>query len=164
MSADFPVPSHGLLRGGTHYLPLRVYYEDTDAGGIVYHASYLRFAERARTEMLRAVGIDLVRLRDEHGLMFVVRKGEVDFQRPAKFDDVLIVQSDLLELGGATATIDQNIYRMTTTRGLGDKVAAFRAHVACVQNSGRVGRLPADIRDRMKTLVVEKPPAAMRHS
>jgi acyl-CoA thioester hydrolase len=153
--SDLPAPSHGLLRGGTHFLPIRVYYEDTDAGGIVYHAAYLRFAERARTEMLRAVGIDLVKLRDEHGLLFVVRKGEVDYERPAKFDDVLIVQSDLIALGGATATVDQRIHRMAGARELGDKVAAFRAHVACVQNSGRVGRLPADVRDRMKALVRE---------
>lgn len=155
--SELPMPSQGVLRAGTHFLPIRVYYEDTDAGGIVYHATYLRFAERARTEMLRAVGIDLVKLRDEHGLMFVVRKGEVDYERPAKFDDVLIVQSDLIELGGATATIDQRIHRMAEGRELGDKVAAFRAHVACVQNSGRVGRLPAGIRDRMKTLVSKSP-------
>jgi acyl-CoA thioester hydrolase len=136
---------------------LRVYYEDTDAGGIVYHAAYLRFAERARTEMLRAIGVDQVKLRDEHGLFFVVRKGEVDYERPAKFNDVLIVKSDLTELGGATATIDQQIHRMTTTRELGDRVAGFRAHVACVQESGRPGRLPAEIRDRMKTLVSNSP-------
>ena len=155
--SQLPTPSQGLLSAGTHFLSIRVYYEDTDAGGIVYHAAYLRFAERARTEMLRAVGIDLVKLRDEHGLMFVVRKGEVDYERPAKFDDVLIVQSDLIALGGATATIDQRIHRMTDTRELGDKVATFRAHVACVQNSGRVGRLPADVRELMKTLVSNSP-------
>jgi acyl-CoA thioester hydrolase len=154
---DLPVPTYGVLRGGTHFLPIRVYYEDTDAGGIVYHAAYLRFAERARTEMLRAVGIDLVKLRDEHGLMFVVRKGEVDYERPAVFNDVLIVQSNLTELGGATATIDQHIHRMTAASALGDRLVGFRAHVACIQNSGRPGRLPADIRDRMKTLVGNSP-------
>ena len=66
------------------------------AGGIVYHATYLRYAERARTEMLRAVGIDLIRLRDDHGLVFVVRRGEIDYQRPARLDDMLAVAEPVL--------------------------------------------------------------------
>jgi acyl-CoA thioester hydrolase len=141
------------LHGGSHLLPVRVYYEDTDAGGIVYHATYLRYAERARTEMLRAVGIDLNRLRDDHGLLFVVRRGEIDYQKSAQLDDVLMVQSDLVELGGATATINQAIRRVTPSRELGEGLATFRAFVACVQTTGRAGRLPADVRARMKTLM-----------
>ncbi len=148
-----PQPATGVLRGHTHLLPVRVYYEDTDAGGIVYHATYLRYAERARTEMLRAIGIDLLRLRDEHGLVFVVRRGEVDYQRPARLDDSLMVQSDLLELGGATATINQVIRRVTPEQDLGEELVTFRAHVACVRTSGGAGRLPPEIRERMQTLI-----------
>ncbi|TAL02886.1 MAG: YbgC/FadM family acyl-CoA thioesterase [Rhodospirillaceae bacterium] len=152
-TSDLPLPASGVLRDGTHLLPIRVYYEDTDAGGIVYHATYLRFAERARTEMLRAIGVDLIRLRDDHGLVFVVRRGEVDYQRAARLDDMLMVQSDLVELGGATATIAQVIRRLTPAQDLGEELVTFRAHVACMQTSGRAGRLPPDVRARMKTLV-----------
>src|SRR5215470_2471956 len=114
--ADGLMPDHpltGRLDSGRHLFPVRVYYEDTDAGGIVYHASYLKFAERGRTEMLRAVGIDLSRMHEEHGLIFVVRKGEISYQQPARLDDVLMVQSDLTELGGATAILAQVIRRFT---------------------------------------------------
>ena len=153
MSAALPLPASGVLRGGTHLLPVRVYYEDTDAGGIVYHATYLRFAERARTEMLRSVGIDLIRLREDHGLAFVVRRGEIDYQRAARLDDMLVVQSDLVEMGGATATISQVIRRLTPEQDLGENLVTFRALVACMQVSGRAGRLPPDVRARMKTLM-----------
>jgi acyl-CoA thioester hydrolase len=153
VAEHLPLPASGVLRGTTHLLPIRVYYEDTDAGGIVYHATYLRFAERARTEMLRAVGIDLTRLRDDHGLAFVVRRGEVDYQRAARLDDMLIVQSDLVELGGATATLHQVIRRITPTHELGEDLVTFRAYVACVHVSGRAGRLPDDVRTRMKELI-----------
>jgi len=160
-ASALPTPTTGVLRGRTHLLPVRVYYEDTDAGGIVYHATYLRYAERARTEMLRAVGIDLLRLRDDHGLVFVVRRGEVDYQRPARLDDSLMVQSDLVELGGATATISQVVRRITQVQDVGDEqghelgeeLVTFRAYVACVRTSGGAGRLPPDVRARMQSLI-----------
>ena len=72
-----------------HRHPVRVYYEDTDAGGIVYHANYLKFVERARSEWVRALGLDQKRLREERGLIIVVRRMEVDFLRPALYDDLL---------------------------------------------------------------------------
>ena len=154
-SAESALPhsATGVLRDGTHFLPVRVYYEDTDAGGIVYHTSYLRFAERARTELLRAIDVDLIRLRDEHGLAFVIRRGEIDYRHAAQLDDELIVRSVLAELGGATATIVQDICRASSRGDLGEVLVTFRAHVVCVQRSGRPGRLPADVRARMKSLI-----------
>lgn len=92
-----------------HRLPVRVYYEDTDAGGVVYHSRYLQFAERARTEMLRACGIDQVQLREEHGGLFVVRRAVVDFRRPARLDDLLAVSTRLRGMRGARLDLVQEI-------------------------------------------------------
>ena len=84
---------------------MRVYYEDTDAGGVVYHATYLRFAERARTEALRDAGIPHAELLERFTLMFVVRRIEVDYLRPARLDDLLIVVTEPLAVGGAIRDI-----------------------------------------------------------
>ena len=90
---------------------VRVYYEDTDAGGIVYHAAYLRFAERARTEMLRAQGFDHISLRREHGILFAVRRCTVDFMAPARLDDLLTLETRALRLGGARLALEQRVVR-----------------------------------------------------
>jgi acyl-CoA thioester hydrolase len=89
---------------GRHRYAVRVYYEDTDAGGVVYHATYLRFAERARTEALRAAGVPHAELLERFALMFVVRHVEVHYVRPAHLDDSLVVVTEPLEIGGATVT------------------------------------------------------------
>ena len=88
---------------GRHRYALRVYYEDTDAAGVVYHANYLRFAERARTEALRDLGIPHAELLREHGVMFMVRRVEVDYLRPARLDESLAVITEPLAVGGASA-------------------------------------------------------------
>ena len=93
----------------THRYPLRVYYEDTDAGGVVYHAAYLRFAERARTEALRDAGAPHAELMEQHGLFFVVRRIKIDYLRPARLDSLLVVETDTLAIGGASATLRQRI-------------------------------------------------------
>src|SRR5690242_6692965 len=90
---------------GRHCYPVRVYYEDTDAGGVVYHATYLRYAERARTEALRDAGIPHAELVERFSLMFVVRSIEVDYLRPARLDESLIVVTEPLAVGGATVTL-----------------------------------------------------------
>ena len=95
----------------THTHPLRVYYEDTDAGGIVYHANYLKFCERARSEWVRGLGIDQRALKAERGLIIVVRRMEVDFLRPALYDDALTVTTRLRILGGARIELDQSVLR-----------------------------------------------------
>ncbi len=94
-----------------HRLPIRVYYEDTDAGGIVYHANYLRFAERGRTEMLRAAGWDHPTLRREHGGFFAVQRCAMVFRRPARLDDLLEVRTSVRRASGARLELDQRICR-----------------------------------------------------
>ncbi len=123
-----------------HRHPVRVYYEDTDAGGIVYHANYLKFVERARSEWVRALGLDQKRLREERGLIIVVRRMEVDFLRPALYDDLLEVTTTLRGLGGARIELDQAVLR-------GDeKLFAALVTLVCVATDGRAARLPEDLR------------------
>jgi acyl-CoA thioester hydrolase len=122
---------------GAHRYAVRVYYEDTDAGGVVYHATYLRFAERARTEALRSAGIPHAELLGRHGLMFVVRRVEVDYVRPACIDDSLLVLTQPLTVGGATVTLRQDV---CGPEGL---CAALTVRLACVSSGeGKPGRLP----------------------
>jgi acyl-CoA thioester hydrolase len=89
--------------------PCRIYWEDTDAGGVVYYANYLKFMERCRTEWLRALGIDQYRLRRERQLQFVVVRVVVDFLRPAVLNDEVLVTAELERLGGATISFKQTI-------------------------------------------------------
>ena len=91
--------------------PVRVYWEDTDAGGVVYYANYLRFLERARSEWLRTLGIDQARLLREERLQFVVVEANIRYHRPAKFDDELLVSAALDSLRGASVTFAQEIRR-----------------------------------------------------
>src|SRR5260370_4794333 len=95
-------PLSGRLDGSRHRFPIRVYYEDTDAGGIVYHAAYLRFAERARTEMMRLAGIEHDTLLAEHGVMLAVHRCSLQFHRPAPLDDAVVVASRIAAARGAT--------------------------------------------------------------
>ena len=96
---------------GVHVFPIRVYYEDTDALGIVYYVNYLKFAERARTEMLRLHGHDQYDLLAEQGVGFTVRRCEVDYHAPARLDDVLQVHSSLVALRGASLNLNQTLTR-----------------------------------------------------
>ena len=92
-------------------LPVRVYYEDTDSGGVVYYANYLKFMERARTEWLRSLGFEQDELRSSAGVLFAVRRAEIDFLRPALFNDRLRVTVGLATTGGASLTFEQAIFR-----------------------------------------------------
>lgn len=129
-----------------HRFPVRVYYEDTDFSGVVYHASYLRFMERARTEFLREMGIHQQAIFDgAHGDVFgfAVRRMEVDFNRPARMDDLLDIVTAADTVGGASIDLDQKIYR-------GDELLiAAKVRVACIAN-GRAIRMPGWVRDRLK--------------
>ena len=120
--------------------PVRVYWEDTDAGGIVYHAAYLRFAERARTEMLRAAGIDQGRMLADIGAAFMVTRLEVDFRRPAVLDDTLEVEVRLVEMAAASLRMTQAV-----RRGAEDLVRVA-VRLACVDRRGRAVRIPAVVR------------------
>jgi acyl-CoA thioester hydrolase len=109
--------------------PVRVYWEDTDAGGVVYHASYLRFLERARTEHLRALGIEQERLRAENNVVFVVRDMQIDFVRPARLDDVLAVTVALAERRNASLVFNQRILRAADQAVL----VEARVRAACLE-------------------------------
>lgn len=91
--------------------PIRIYYEDTDAGGVVYHTNYLKFMERARTEWLRNLGVEQDELRDKDGVIFAVRSVQADYFLPAKFNDELLVSSEVIKKGKASITIKQEVIR-----------------------------------------------------
>ena len=138
---------------GEHIFPLRVYYEDTDAGGVVYYANYLRFAERARSEMLRELGIESSRMMAEDGVAFAVRRCEVDYLRPARLDDRLDVHTRLLALKGASVEVDQRIVRPDD----GAEIARLALVLACLTMPGKIGaragraaRIPAEIHRRLR--------------
>ena len=109
--------------------PVRVYWEDTDAGGVVYYANYLRFLERARSEWLRTLGIDQARLRQAERLQFVVVEANIRYHRAAKFDDVLVVTAALESRSGASVTFAQEIRRDTAA---GELLVSATVRAACV--------------------------------
>jgi acyl-CoA thioester hydrolase len=142
-------PETGVIHGQRHMLPVRVYYEDTDAAGIVYYANYLKFAERGRTEMLRALGVEQERLRAETGMQFVMYEGEVKYRRPARLDDALVVETALIRLGAASVRMRQVIRRHD------EEVALFTANVACTGPDGKPMRMPQQLRDALQAFVSE---------
>jgi acyl-CoA thioester hydrolase len=130
--------------GPRHVLPVRVYFEDTDAGGVVYHASFVRFAERGRTDFLRLLGTDARQLIDgsdkREPAAFVVRRMQIDFFRPGRMDDLLEVETRVKELGGASVTLIQTIKR-------GDqRLVEAEVTVVLVSVSGRPLRLNEAVR------------------
>ena len=125
-----------------HVFPIRVYYEDTDAGGIVYYANYLKFAERARTEMLRHGGLDQSRIFAEQGVMFAVRRCAVDYLRPGRLDDLLMVSTRLIGARGARVDLEQRVQKV------GDEnhdLAILTVQLACVDRRARPVRWPDEI-------------------
>jgi acyl-CoA thioester hydrolase len=133
-----------------HRYSFRVYYEDTDAGGVVYHANYLRYAERARTEALRDAGIPHAELVDRFGLMFMVHRAEIDYVRPGRLDDTLVVETETIDVGGASVLLRQAVF------GQEGLCASLRIKLACVRiGDNRPARIPPRWRGTM---------AAMRHA
>lgn len=132
---------------GIHRFPVRVYFEDTDAGGIVYHANYLRFAERARTEALRAMGLPHSEMMLRHGMIFVVRRVELDYQRPARLDDSLVIETSALSVGGASARLQQRVVRGSETLVIVDVTL-----VSVREETGRPERIPAPWRDGLTAM------------
>ncbi len=131
MEAD---PGDGRPGPGDHKFPVRVYYEDTDAGGIVYHTAYLRFAERARTELLRELGYS------NRGIAFAVVDCALRYHRPARLDDALEVRTRPTGVGGATLSLAQSIWRDD------ELLVAIRIRIARLGDNSRPGRLPARLR------------------
>lgn len=128
-----------------HTFPVTVYYEDTDLGGVVYHANYLKFIERARSDWVRGLGLDQNALRAQ-GLVFVVHRIEADFLAPARLDDRLTIESQIAQTSGVRLILDQSVTR--------DATALFRARVTLVMMDaqGRPRRLPAPFGNKSETL------------
>lgn len=132
---------------GMHRYGLRVYFEDTDTGGFVYHANYLRFAERARTEALRAMGLPHSEMMLHHGIIFVVRHAELDYQRPARLDDWLTIETSTVSVGGASLRLSQRVRRGEETVALVDLTL-----VSLRLQTGRAERMPAAWRVALTTM------------
>lgn len=123
-----------------HKFLFRIYWEDTDGGGIVYYANYLKFCERARTEFLRSVGVEQKKLGDEKNLFFVVRKFSGDLKSPAKLDDLIEVRTEVKELGGASIIMQQQIF-------LDDKeIFSGEFLIAAVSKELKPARIPEEIK------------------
>lgn len=134
-------PLAGEIIDGVHYLIQRVYYEDTDFSGAVYHARYLHFMERARTDYLRCLGVEQSNLfaSSDEGLAFMVHRMEIDFKAPARMDDIVTVSTRTEKAGGAKMILQQEIRR-------GDQLLiAAKVIIAVVNRHGRPRRLPEDL-------------------
>jgi acyl-CoA thioester hydrolase len=140
-------PSLGRIENGQHVLPLRVYWEDTDASGIVYYANYLRFIERARSDLLRFAGVRQDDIWTEHGVALTVRALTIDYFRPARLDDVIDVRSHLLELKGASVRARQSVFRGD------DELARAMVRIACIDRLGRPRRLPEPVRHALAMIL-----------
>jgi acyl-CoA thioester hydrolase len=141
--------------GLMHTMTLRVYYEDTDASGIVYHTNFLKFAERARTEMMRALGFAHSGIAAETGVVFTVSRITGDYRLPARLDDLLDVETRIVEVGGARLLLDQRVCRD------GAALAAFEIVVACVGPDGRPRRIPPGLRSALRIAEYSSPPPSI---
>jgi acyl-CoA thioester hydrolase len=134
----------GRFDGETHILPLRVYYEDTDVSGIVYHANYLRFMERGRSEFLRLAGIHhMVMLANDEPIAWTIRRIEVDYAKPARLDDDIEVHTRYLAITGARMTASQWVKRAGT-----DLVTA-KLEAAIITMTGKPRRIPVDVKVKL---------------
>ena len=131
----------------TFSLPIRIYFEDTDSGGVVYHSNYLKFMERARTEWLRALGIDQRLLKQDSHIMFVVHRIDIQFKLPARFNDDLIVKSELKDIGSSKIEFRQMIYRND------EMLIDASVDIACIDSEKfKPVRIPPTIKQTMESL------------
>ncbi len=135
------------VESGSHRWPIRVYYEDTDTAGIVYYANYLKFAERARSEMLRVAGINQSEMTKRYGMAFAVRNCAMEFCAPARLDDLIEVRSRFTKLAGATVSMVQAIWRDA------EELVRLDVRVACLRENGRPTRVPAALRRALQPFI-----------
>jgi acyl-CoA thioester hydrolase len=149
MGGDGPKPADGIMRGATHLFPLRVYFEDTDVAGIVYYANYLRFIERARSDMLRLIGIDQRGALEGGEGVYVVAEVAVKYRAPAKLADELVVVTGIEEVRAASVLIHQQVMR-------GDELLAdARVTAAFLTPEGRPRRHPREWVEMFERLLKE---------
>src|SRR3954453_3942138 len=139
-------PAEGRLDGRTHYFPLRVYFEDTDVAGIVYYANYLRFMERARSDMLRAIGVDQRAALEAGEGVYAVAEVSIRYRAPARLGDDLLIVTDISEVRAASVLIQQRVRRGGEILAEATVVAAF------VTPEGRPRRQPRDWIERFERL------------
>lgn len=123
-----------------HDFPVRIYYDDTDAGGVVYHANYLKLCERARTESLRAMGFENSKLRDDHGVIIVVKSLEAEYLSPSKLDDLLTIQTRILSVKNTSFVMEQKAIR--------NNICIFSMNIVLVfiNEQGRPTKIPDDVK------------------
>ena len=147
------VPGHGFFRDHTHILPARVYYEDTDFSGVVYHGAYVKFLERGRTEYLRAVGIHHKEMLElDEPIAFTIQKLEIDYKRPARIDNALEIRTVFYQSKGARLRADQSVWFED------QELVAARVTAACINLEGRVRRMPKFVADAVATQVLPHDP------
>ena len=150
-------PGSGRIEAGRHILPLRIYYEDTDAQGIVYYANWLRFLERGRTELLRLIGLEHGALRAESGIDWVVRRCTIDYLKPARLDDIVDIVTGCGEMRGASLDMIQEARR-------GDELlVSAELLIACLGAKGRPVRLPAQARTALQRVAMDGDSPRSRH-
>jgi acyl-CoA thioester hydrolase len=142
---NISLPREGVIGEDGYRFPVRIYYEDTDAAGVVYHTNYFKFAERARTEMLRQLGIEQEALRSATGLAFAVRRCSADFILPARLDDDLVVVTRVLALSGASVEFKQEVLRANII------LVRLTFQIVCLGRNNRAHRLPAEFRAAFQT-------------
>ena len=136
--------SERIERIDLHQCMIRVYYEDTDAGGIVYYTNYLKFAERARTELLRSLGIESSGLMEDHDVALAVKRCLVDYKRPAVLDDALVVETNVIRVGGASLDLRQIVMRE------GEQLVSVDIKLGCLDlASGKPKAMPEHVRARL---------------
>jgi len=135
-----------------HRFDLRIYFEDTDTGGIVYYANYLRFAERARTEMLREAGFESSKLMASEGIALAVRRATADYQKPARLDDLVTVETEIEEVKGASLRLSQVAKRGEET------LVVMSIQLAAMDGAGRPKRLPEDLKSALSRYLASKGP------
>ena len=142
-------PPSGTIEGATHYYPVRVFFEDTDLSGIAYHANYLKWCERARSDLLRVLGINQREAFEAGEGVYAVSEAQIKWRRPAKLDDELIVETRALELRAASARMEQKVMRGEELLAQVDIVAAF------VTPEGRPRRQPEEWRRAFEQFVTK---------
>jgi len=150
MDGTTPSPPSGAFQGPVHLFPIRVYYEDTDLSGMVYHANYLRWMERARSDMLRLLGIDQRQAADSGLGVYTVAELTIRYLAPARLDDAVIVASNATELGAASVRLRQRVLRG------GELLSEASVRAGFISPDGRPRRQPSDWRTAFETLLTAK--------
>ena len=139
-----------MIREGAHWYACRIYYEDTDAAGVVYHGNYLGLAERARTEALRALDVPHAEMTRQFGLLFMVRRANLDYLAPARLDDSLVVRTRVLAIGAATVALRQSFHREQEPERT---LVVAEIQLACVRKGDmRPARIPPRWREQLARL------------